>query len=148
MGNQWLPRKFDSMDSTDDVYRRTDKSWWLSFSTVLMVALSCLLAVSGAWFQIIWVAPWAILLPCFWNPLTVRVTGENLEAWLGIGILKKTISLAEIKSLKVINVPLRKRRSKIWVCFQGRALEIITRDDAVLWLGSPEPERLASFLEK
>ena len=136
------------MDSTNDVYRRTDKSWWLSFSTVFLVCLSCLLAVSGAWFQIIWVAPWAILFPWFWNPLTVRVTGENLEAQLGIGILKKTISLAEIKSIKVINVPLRKRRYKIWVCFQGRALEIITRDDAVLWLGSSEPERLASFLEK
>ena len=136
------------MDSADDVYRRTDKSWWLSFTTVLLVCLSCLLAVSGAWFQIIWVAPWAILLPCFWNPLTVRVTGDNLEARLGIGILKKTIPLAEIKSVEVINVPLRKRRHKIWVCFQGRALEIITRDDAILWLGSSEPERLASFLEK
>ena len=136
------------MDSTDDVYHRTDKSWWLSFTTIFLVCLSCLLAVSGAWGSIIWVAPWTILIPCFWNPLTVRVTGETLEAQLGIGILKKTISLAEIKSIKVIDVPLRKRRHKIWACFQGRALEIITQDDAVLWLGSPEPEKLASFLEK
>jgi hypothetical protein len=67
---------------------------------------------------------------------------------LGSGCLKKTIPLAESKSAAVINVPLRRRRHKSWVCFQGRALEIITRDDAILWLGSSEPERLASFLEK
>ena len=135
------------MDSADDVYRRTDKSWWLSFTTVLLVCLSCLLAVSGAWFHIIWVAPWAILIPCFWNPLTVWVTGEHLEARLGIGILKKTIPLAEIKSIKAIDVPLGNRK-QLWLCMNSRALQIINHDDEVLQLGSTEPETLASFLEK
>ena len=86
------------MDSTNDVYRKTDKSWWLTFTTLLLVCLSCMFAVGGAWVHIIWVLPWAILIPCFWNPLTVRVTGETLEARLGIGLLKKTIPLAEIKA--------------------------------------------------
>ena len=135
------------MDSTDDVYRRTDKSWWLSFSTVLLVCLSCLLAVSGAWFHIIWVAPWAILIPCFWNPLTVWITRENLEARLGFGILKKTIPIAEIKSIKPIDVPLGNRK-QLWLCMNSRALQIINHDDEVLQLGSTEPETLASFLEK
>ena len=136
------------MDSTNDVYRKTDKSWWLTFTTLLLVCMSCMFAVGGAWVHIIWVLPWAILIPCFWNPLTVRVTGETLEARLGIGLLKKTIPLAAIKSIKVIDVPLRKQRHKIWVGFNGRALEIISQDDEVLWLGSSEPETLASFLEK
>ena len=89
------------MGSTGDVYRRIDKSWWLSFTTGLLVCLSCLLAVSGAWLHIIWVAPWAILIPCFWNPLTVRVTGETLEAQLGIGILKKTSKLEIVQTSKL-----------------------------------------------
>ncbi len=148
MGTQWIPLKIDSMDSTNDVYRKTDKSWWLTFTTLLLVCLSCMFAVGGAWVHIIWVLPWAILIPCFWNPLTVRVTGETLEARLGIGLLKKTIPLAEIKSIKVIDVPLRKQRHKIWVCFNGRALEIISQDDEVLWLGSSEPETLASLIQK
>jgi hypothetical protein len=136
------------MDSPDVVYRRTDRSSWLSFSTLLMVGLSCLLAAVGAWLQIVFVLPWAILIPCFWNPLSVWVTAENLEARLGAGILKKTIPLAEIKSIKPIDVPLSKRKRHIWLCFNGRALEIISQDGEVLWLGSSEPETLASFLEK
>ena len=120
----------------------------MSFCTLFMAGLSCWFIYLGAWPGTVFLLPWVILLPCFWNPLPVRVTGETLEARLGIGLLKKTIPLAEIKSIKVIDVPLRKQRHKIWVCFNGRALEIISQDDEVLWLGSSEPETLASFLKK
>ena len=91
--------------------------------------------------------PWPILFECFWNPLTVSVTRENPEARLGLGILKKKISLAEIKSVKAIDIPLTNRR-QLWLCGKGRALQIITRDDEVLQFGSSDPETLVSFLEK
>ena len=45
-----------------------------------------------------WVLFWAIMIPCFLSPLTVWVTGENLEVRLGVGILEKTIPPGEIKS--------------------------------------------------
>ena len=60
---------------------------------------------------------------------------------------KKTIPLAEIKSVKPIDVPLGNRK-QLWLCMNSRALQIIHHDDEVLQLGSTEPETLASFLEK
>ena len=60
---------------------------------------------------------------------------------------EKKISLAEIKSVKAIDIPLTNRR-QLWLCGKGRALQIITRDDEVLQFGSSDPETLVSFLEK
>jgi len=81
------------------------------------------------------------------NPLTIRVTGENLEARLGFGYLKKTIPLAEIKSVKAVDIPLSNRK-QLWLCMNSRALQVINHDDDVLQLGSTDPETLASFIEK
>ena len=119
----------------------------MSFCTLFMAGLSCWFIYLGAWPGTVFLLPWVILLPCFWNPLTIRVTGENLEARLGFGYLKKTIPLAEIKSVKPIDVPLGNRK-QLWLCMNSRALQIINNDDEVLQLGSTEPETLASFLEK
>lgn len=135
------------MDSSEVVYRRTDRSWMFSFWTLFMAGLSFFFITRGQWLQTAFLLPWPILFECFWNPLTVSVTRENLEARLGLGILKKKISLAEIKSVKAIDIPLTNRR-QLWLCGKGRALQIITRDDEVLQLGSSDPETLISFLEK
>ena len=119
----------------------------MSFCTLFMAGLSCWFIYLGAWPGTVFLLPWVILLPCFFKPLTIRVTGENLEAQLGFGYLKKTIPLAEIKSVKPIDVPLGNRK-QLWLCMNSRALQIIHHDDEVLQLGSTEPETLASFLEK
>ena len=135
------------MDSSEVVYSKTERSVWMSFCTLFMAGLSCYFIFLGLWLQTFFLLPWAILLPCFFNPLTIRVTGENIEARLGFGYLKKTIPLAEIKSIKAVDVPLSSRKN-IWLCMNSRALQIISHDDDVLWLGSTDPETLASFLEK
>ena len=135
------------MDSSEVVYSKTERSVWMSFCTLFMAGLSCYFISIGLWLQAVFLLPWAILLPCFWNPLKVWVTGENLEARLGFGFLKKTIPLAEIKSVKPIDVPLGNRK-QLWLCMNGRAVQIINHDDEVLQLGSTEPEALASFIEK
>ena len=119
----------------------------MSFCTLLIAGLSCYFITLGLWLQTFFLLPWAILLPCFWNPLTIRVTGENLEARLGFGYLKKTIPLAEIKSVKAVDISLGNRK-QLWLCLNSRAVQIIHHDDEVLQLGSTEPETLASFLEK
>lgn len=113
----------------------------------VMAGLSFFFITGGHWLQTAFLLPWPILFECFWNPLTVSVTRENPEARLGLGILKKKISLAEIKSVKAIDIPLTNRR-QLWLCGKGRALQIITRDDEVLQFGSSDPETLVSFLEK
>ena len=135
------------MDSSEVVYSKTERSVWMSFCTLFMAGLSCWFITLGLWIQTVFLLPWAILIPCFWNPLTIRVTGENLEARLGFGYLKKTIPLAELKSGKAVDVPLSSRKN-IWLCMNSRALQIINHDDDVLQLGSTEPETLASFFEK
>ena len=121
----------------------------MSFMTLVMLGLSWwLTTLPIPWYSgVPWVLPWVILIPCFFNPLKVWVTGENLEAQLGFGYLKKTIPLAEIKSVKPIDVPLGNRK-QLWLCMNSRALQIIHHDDEVLQLGSTEPETLASFIEK
>ena len=121
----------------------------MSFMTLVMLGLSWwLTTLPIPWYSgVPWVLPWVILIPCFFNPLKIRVTGENIEARLGLGILKKTIPLAEIKSVKAVDVPLSSRKN-IWLCMNSRALQIISHDDDVLWLGSTDPETLASFIEK
>ena len=138
------------MDSSEVVYSRTERSLYMSFMTLAMLSLVCwfTFGIQIPWYYgTIWVLPWAILIPCFFNPLTIRVTGENIEARLGFGYLKKTIPLAEIKSIKAVDVPLSSRKN-IWLCMNSRALQIISHDDDVLWLGSTDPETLASFIEK
>ena len=135
------------MDSSDVGYRRTDRSLWMSFCALFMVGLSCWCATLELWLQIAFLLPWPILMECFWNPLTISVTGENLEAQRGVGYLKKTIPLAEIKSVKAVDIPLGNRK-QTWLCMNSRAVQIIHHDDEVLQLGSTEPEKLASFLEK
>ena len=135
------------MDSSEVVYSKTERSVWMSFCTLFMAGLSCYFIFLGLWLQTFFLLPWAILLPCFFNPLTIRVTGENIEARLGCGYLKTTIPLAEIKSVKAVDVPLSSRKN-IWLCMNSRALQIINHDDDVLWLGSTDPETLASFIEK
>jgi|TARA_B100001146_G_C16044614_1_gene375129 hypothetical protein len=135
------------MDSSEVVYSKTERSVWMSFCTLFMAGLSCYFISIGLWLQTVFLLPWAILLPCFWNPLKVWVTGENLEARLGFGYLKKTIPLTEIKSIKAIDVPLGNRK-QLWLCMNSRALQVINHDDEVLQLGSTEPEALASFIEK
>ena len=138
------------MDSSEVVYSRTERSLYMSFMTLVMLSLACwfTFGIQIPWYYgTIWVLPWAILIPCFFNPLTIRVTGENIEARLGFGYLKKTIPLAEIKSIKAVDVPLSSRNN-IWLCMNSRALQIISHDDDVLWLGSTDPETLASFIEK
>ena len=137
------------MDSSEVVYSRTERSLYMSFMTLVMLGLSWwLTTLPIPWYSgVPWVLPWVILIPCFFNPLKVWVTGENIEARLGLGILKKTIPLAEIKSVKAVDVPLSSRKN-IWLCMNSRAVQIIHHDDEVLQLGSTEPETLASFLEK
>ena len=138
------------MDSSEVVYSRTERSLYMSFMTLVMLGLACwfTFGIRIPWYYgTIWVLPWAILIPCFFNPLTIRVPGENIEARLGFGYLKKTIPLAEIKSIKAVDVPLSSRKN-IWLCMNSRALQIISHDDDVLWLGSTDPETLASFIEK
>ena len=135
------------MDSSEVVYSKTERSVWMSFCTLFMAGLSCYFISIGLWLQTVFLLPWAILLPCFWNPLKVWVTGENLEARLGFGYLKKTIPLTEIKSIKAIDVPLGNRK-QLWLCMNSRALQVFNHDDEVLQLGSTEPEALASFIEK
>ena len=137
------------MDSSEVVYSRTERSLYMSFMTLVMLGLSWwLTTLPIPWSSgVPWVLPRVILIPCFFNPLKVWVTGENIEARLGLGILKKTIPLAEIKSVKAVDVPLSSRKN-IWLCFNSRALQIINHDDDVLWLGSTDPETLASFIEK
>ena len=134
------------MDSSEVVYSKTERSVWMSFCTLFMAGLSCCFIYEGAWPGTVFLLPWVILLPCFWNPLTIRVTGENLEAQLGFGYLKKTIPLAEIKSVKAVDIPLGNRK-QLWLCMNSRAVQIIHHDDEVLQLGSTEPETLASVVE-
>ena len=135
------------MDSSEVVYSRTERSVWMSFCTLFMAGLSCWFITVGLWIQTVFLLPWAILIPCFMNPLTIRVTGENLEARLGFGYLKKTIPLTEIKSVKAVDIPLSNRK-QLWLCMNSRALQVINHDDDVLQLGSTDPETLASFIEK
>ncbi len=135
------------MDSSEVVYSKTERSVWMSFCTLFMAGLSCWFITLGLWIQTVFLLPWAILIPCFMNPLTIQVTGENLEARLGFGYLKKTIPLAEIKSVKAVDIPLGNRK-QLWLCMNSRAVQIIHHDDEVLQLGSTEPEKIASFIEK
>ena len=134
------------MDSSEVVYSKTERSVWMSFCTLFMAGLSCYFIFLGLWLQTFFLLPWAILIPCFFNPLTIRVTGENLEARMGFGYLKKTIPLAEIKSVKAIDVPWHSRKN-IWLCFNSRALQVINHDDDVFQLGSTDPETLSSVVE-
>ena len=134
------------MDSSEVVYSKTERSVWMSFCTLFMAGLSCWFITVGLWIQTVFLLPWAILIPCFMNPLTIRVTGENLEARLGFGYLKKTIPLAEIKSVKAVDISLGNRK-QLWLCLNSRAVQIIHHDDEVLQLGSTEPETLASVVE-
>lgn len=80
---------------------------------------------------------------------TVGISGEKLQFWFGIGVIRKTITLSEIRSTKEVNNP--------WYYFwgvklipggwlyaiaPGTAVEIELKDGRIVQLGTNQPQKL------
>jgi len=113
-----------------DLGKETEESEWL-------LALSALFLLGAA------------VLFCIGARLEIRMAGKNLEATLGLGWKNKTIPLGAIESVKKVEIPFieRKNRKDAWFC-GSMALQVISNDDEVFWLGTSEPDVLASVLMK
>ena len=57
MRKQRLPVPIEYMDSSEVVYRRTDRSLWMSFCTLFMAGLSCYFITLGLWIQTVFLLP-------------------------------------------------------------------------------------------
>jgi hypothetical protein len=86
--------------------------------------------------------------------LSVEISDEKLKFWFGIGVLRKIISLSEIRSTKEVKNP--------WYYFwgvksipggwfyaiaPGTAVEIELRDGRIIQLGTNQPKKLNQAIE-
>ena len=85
---------------------------------------------------------------------TVEITEEKLKFWFGIGIIRKTIALSEIQSVKEVKNP--------WYYFwgvklipggwfyaiaPGLAVEIELKNGRVVQLGTNQPKKLKQAID-
>ncbi len=89
-----------------------------------------------------------LLLALFYN-FTVDISDGKLKFWFGIGVIKKSYSLTEIKSAEeVVNPSYYLWGVKsipdgwLYAITPGSAVEIVFKDSTMIRLGTDQPKKL------
>ncbi|MCX8091736.1 MAG: hypothetical protein N3I86_12535 [Verrucomicrobiae bacterium] len=94
------------------------------------------------------------ILVLLFGTLTVEVDDERIRLWFGIGLVRKTIPLADIASCRPV-------RNRWWWGWGIRAIpggwlynvsgldavELVLRNGRIFRIGTDEPQRLWEFIE-
>ena len=93
-----------------------------------------------------------VLFHILFGKLTVALTRDTLELWFGIGIIRKTVRLADVSAVESVTYsPLMEfggwgirglGKKKIWSMRGNRAVVLTLPQDAKFYIGSDTPERL------
>jgi hypothetical protein len=86
---------------------------------------------------------------------TIQIAGGRLNFWFGFGVGKRSIDIADIRSIEIVKTP--------WYYFWGiksipggwlysiapggRALELVFMDNRVIHLGTDRPEEIKARLD-
>lgn len=124
-------------------------------NSVLILVIFALVSQAGAHPVLLLVLGLNAFLLVIFSSLTVMITASSLVFWFGPGVLRKTVSLADIESHAPVRNPWY---AGFGVRYLGpgtlynvsglSAVEITLRDGKRFRLGTDEPERLAAALRQ
>jgi hypothetical protein len=137
-------------------YEHTQPGWptLLSLAILAMMALAFVLAMGAPLSALISVAGMTLLLAALFPSLTVRVADGRLSLRYGLGVIRKSYALSEVRSARPV-------RNRWWYGWGIRltphgwlynisgldAVEIQLASGRRVRIGSDEPERLARAVE-
>lgn len=146
-------------------YSHTQVGWWL-IATLGIVALAIVAIFSGVGLgsrslpptnaRIIgWVVVAALVITAaLLTTLTVHVTGDRVAWRFGPGVIRFSLPLAEITSVRPSRTPFWAGIGIHWIFtgwvynVSGRdAVELTKRDGSKVWIGTDEPDLLAAAIE-
>ena len=85
---------------------------------------------------------------------TIEITSEAIKFWFGIGIVRTTIPLSEVQSVKVIQNPWYYfwgvksiPGGWWWAIAPGAGVEITLKNGRLVQLGSDQPQQLCQAIE-
>ncbi len=147
----------------DEEYRYTQ----IGLVTILMILLagaftafviiSGLVSSAGPVLKVVGlvvVGFFVLVLAAFYS-FTIQIAGGILNVWFGFGVGKRSIDIADIRSIQIVKTP--------WYYFWGiksipggwlysiapggRALELVFMDNRVIHLGTDRPEEIKARLD-
>lgn len=143
------------------MYKHTQSAWWmlmLMSLAFLAIVLPCVIdqkIVMPEWFFLLLTS--GILLICIisFSSLTIVVDDNHINIKFGVGLIRKSFKLSDIKSCTIV-------RNKWWYgwgihwCFKGwlfnisglDAVELLMNNGKVYRIGTDEPQKLNEFIQK
>ena len=87
------------------VYEHSQKAFWTFYALALPALIYLLIGAFSSAAQTSWiVASVLLLLPFFFWKLTIKIDQETLQASFGIGLIRKTVPVANIVSCEPIRI--------------------------------------------
>jgi len=137
-------------------YQHTQAGWVVGASIVGVLVLILALGPSGAGSAVLWpiAAIMAVVLLIF-TALTVEVDREAIRLRFGIGLVRRTIPLARVKSWRAVSNPwyvgwgIRRGPGYwMWNVSGLEAVELVYEDGRRFRIGTDEPEALSKAIER
>jgi len=103
---------------------------------------------------LMWFIPIFVVLMLLFYKLTVSVSHQVVTVRFGIGIIKKSFELSEIKSISKIKYSAvygygirRTRKGWLYNVSGKKAVELIMKNDKVFWIGTDDPDGLERAIQ-
>lgn len=120
-----------------------------------ILLILALVAQLGAHPMLLVVLGLIVMVGVMLSSLTVVVTPSSLVFWFGLGVLRKTVPLAEVESVEAVRNPwyygigLRATpRGMLYNVSGLSAVEVKRRDGGRFRVGTDEPEKLCASLRQ
>ncbi len=137
------------------LYKHTQSGWVIIFTVGNTALVLLILAFFLKINVIAWLAIFILVLALFFfGSLTIEVTATHLNWFFGIGIIRKSVQLLEIKQVSSVKNPwyygwgIRLTpHGWLYNVSGSRAVEIELKSGKKFRLGSDEPEKLVQVIE-
>lgn len=136
-------------------YKHTQSGWLIIFTigntSLILLLLAFFLQIT----MIGWIAIFLLILALFiFGSLTIEVTSECLIWYFGVGLIRKSVLLSEIQTVRIIKNPwyygwgIRLTpHGWLYNVSGAHGIEVQMKYGKKFRLGSDEPEKLAQFLQ-
>lgn len=137
------------------LYEHTQTGWPILVAMVVAVGIVEAAAVLTADRLVPWIVVVLVPVTLLFSSLTIRVTPQALEWWLGLRMLGRTIPLAEIGTVEAIRTNLFEGwgihltwHGWLWNVSGFNAVSIRLRGGTRYALGTPEPQAVIAAIER
>jgi hypothetical protein len=138
------------------LYRHTQPGWVIGGSlAVIPLVILALMPLNQAWIPLLPIAVIAALGLLIFGALTVEVSREAIRLRFGIGLVRKTVPLEQVRSWRPVRNPwyvgwgIRLGPGyTLWNVSGLSAVELVLADGRRFRIGTDEPEALSRAIER